>query len=58
MHTESVRAPRTPAVQLKLKFKREEKLHKDLVDAALKSSGAFDVESYRKLVQDALGAVG
>lgn len=42
--------------QLKLKFKREERQRKDLVDAALRSSGSFDYENYKRMVEDALGA--
>ncbi len=40
-------------LQLKLKYKREEKLHKDIVDAALRSSTTFDYDFFKRLADEA-----
>ncbi len=44
-------------VQLKLKYKKEEKLHKDIVDASLRSSTTFDYERYKEMVEKAASLV-
>lgn len=48
--------PLSGQLQLKLKFKREEKLHPDLVEAALRSAVSFDNSEYQKLVAKAKAA--